>query len=332
MRSNARPGSSLHTTPHSPTATDVQTPSLIVVGELNADLIMEGGQARPALEKERVAEGMTLTLGSSSAILASNASAIGMDVGFVGQVGNDAFGDFVHERLKARDVECRFVQSTSEDATGLTVIYTHGDDRGMITYPGAMEALTLEDVPLDYVGQSDHLHLSSFYLQTGLQPDVGTLFRTAKAEGLTTSLDTNWDPDETWDGGILDVLDAVDVFLPNDDEARLIAGEDRLDQAMAALGKRAGAVVVTQGDDGASLYHNGRLQSFSAPQVDPVDAVGAGDSFNAGFLTQYLNGTALPECVEFGLLAGAYSTRGPGGTAAFEDVDGFRSFAASRLE
>lgn len=310
----------------------MQSRSLIVVGELNADLIMEKVQALPALGKERVAEGMTLALGSSSAILASNASAVGVDVGFVGRVGKDDFGDFVLERLKDRGIDCRYVQPTPEEATGVTVIYTRGDDRGMMTHPGAMRTLTLEDIPRDYVGQADHLHLSSFYLQTGLQPDVGTLFRTAKAEGLTTSLDTNWDPDETWDGGIFEVFDAVDVFLPNADEARHIAGEDRLDQAMAALGKRVGAVVVTQGEDGASLYQNDHFQSFTAPQVDPVDAVGAGDSFNAGFLKRYLERDPLPECVEFGLLTGAYSTLASGGTAAFEDVEEFRSFTDSRLE
>lgn len=116
----------------------MQSRSLIVVGELNADLIMEEVQPLPALGKERIAEGMTLTLGSSSAILASNASAIGVDVGFVGRVGKDAFGDFVLERLKSRGIECRCVQPTSEKATGLTVIYTHGDDMGKLiicTFP-----------------------------------------------------------------------------------------------------------------------------------------------------------------------------------------------------
>jgi len=310
----------------------VERPSLIVVGELNADLIMEEVQSLPELGTERVAERMTLTLGSSSAILASNASAIGVDVGFVGRVGDDVFGDFVLERLADRGIDRRYIRPTPEQTTGLTVIYTHEDDRGMITYPGAMEALTIEDIPWEYVRQADHVHLSSFYLQTGLQPDVGALFRRAKADGLTTSLDTNWDPDETWDGGILDILDAVDIFLPNDEEARRIAGEEHLDRAMAVLAERAGAVVVTCGSDGAKLQKGTQTRSFSPPPVEPVDAVGAGDSFNAGFLRQYLKGKTVAECIEFGLVTGAYSTQAAGGTAAFEDAKRFWAFADEHHE
>lgn len=308
------------------------SPSLVVVGELNVDLILDGIQALPALGRERRAEGLTLTLGSSSAILASNASALGVDVGFVGRTGEDAFGEFVREALRDRGIDQRHVRGTPDDATGATVIYTHGDDRGMMTYPGAMEALTIEDIPRDYVDGANHVHVSSFYLQKGLRPDVGTLFRRAKAKGLTTSLDTNWDPDEAWDGGILDVLDAVDVFLPTDDEAQRIAGTDRLDRALARLGERADVVVATCGAEGARLRAEGRTQSFSPPRVDPVDAVGAGDSFNAGFLRGYLHGRPLDACVQLGLVTGAYSTQASGGTAAFEDIDAFWSFAAEHLD
>jgi sugar/nucleoside kinase (ribokinase family) len=310
----------------------VDVPSLVVVGELNADLIMEAVQALPELGKEQVAEGMTLTLGSSSAILASNASAVGVEVGFVGRIGDDAFGEFVLERLDDRGIDRQRVLPTPDEATGLTVIYTHGDDRGMLTYPGAMEALTIDDIPWDYVARADHLHLSSFYLQTSLQPDVGTLFRRAKEEGLTTSLDTNWDPDDAWGGGILDLLDAVDVFLPNDEEARRIAGEGDLDAALAVLAERAGAVVATCGDEGAKLRMGRDTRSFVPPTVEPVDAIGAGDSFNAGFLRRYLEDRPVPECVRFGLVTGAFSTQAAGGTAAFDEMDTFRTFAASHLD
>ncbi|WP_157942227.1 carbohydrate kinase family protein [Salinibacter altiplanensis] len=310
----------------------MDSPSLVVVGELNADLILTSVQALPELGKEQLAEGMTLTLGSSSAILASNAGALGVDVGFVGRTGDDVVGERVREALDDRGIDVRHVLDTPDDATGLTVIYTHGDDRGMMTYPGAMEALTIDDIPWDYVAQANHVHLSSFYLQKGLRSDVDVLFRRAKAHGLTTSLDTNWDPDEQWDGGILDVLEAVDVFLPNDDEARRIAGEEHLGPALARLGQRANVVVATRGSAGATVRANASTQSFSPPRVDPVDAVGAGDSFNAGFLRRYVEGEALAECVRFGLVTGAYSTQAAGGTAAFDPPDAFWSFAAEHLE
>lgn len=310
-----------------PNGEGASPPPLVVIGELNVDLILEQVNALPELEKERIAEGMTLTLGSSSAILASNACAMGLPVAFVGRVGVDTFGAYVIERLKSRGVDTRFVLETSGEATGLTAIYTYGDRRGALTYPGAMTALSLDDLPWEAIRQARHLHLSSYYLQTGLRPDCAALFRRAREAGLSTSFDTNWDPDERWGDEVLDVLDHVDVFLPNDDEARLISGEDDLDRALAVLARRAGTVVVTCGADGVRARCNDRSFSLPAFPAHPVDAVGAGDSFNAGFLLGYIQGQPLEACLRYGLLSGAFSTTAPGGTAAFDDIGGFIEFA-----
>lgn len=301
---------------------------LIVVGELNVDLILDQVNALPALEKERLARGMTLTLGSSSAILASNASALGLATGFVGRVGVDTFGAFVVERLQARGVDTRYVLATAGVQTGLTAIYTFGAQRGALTYPGAMEQLTLDDMPWDYVARAKHLHLSSYYLQPGMRPGCPELFRRAKALGLSTSFDTNWDPAEAWGDDVFDVLPHVDVFLPNDDEARRISGEDDLDRAMAVLARYAGAVVVTCGRDGVRARRGDETWHLPAVPVEPVDAVGAGDSFNAGFLARFVHGAVLEACLQGGLVGGAFSTTCAGGTTAFDDMEAYARFAA----
>ena len=301
---------------------------LLVVGELNADLILEQLSALPALEKEQLAEGLTLTMGSSSAILAANAAALGLRVGFVGRVGDDPFAALVRERLAARGVDTAHVIETPGGATGLTVVFTYGDRRGMLTYPGVMKDLTAGDVPWDYAQQARHLHVSSFYLQPGLQPGCPDLFRRAQAEGLSTSLDTNWDPEEAWGGGVMDVLDHVDVFLPNDDEARRISGEDDLDAALACLAERAGTVIATCGADGVRARRGEETFALPAVPATPVDAIGAGDSFNAGFLHRYTQGAPLEDCLHHGLLTGTFSTTAAGGTAAFDDLGAFEQFTA----
>lgn len=301
---------------------------LLVVGELNADLILEQLSALPTLGQEQLAKGMTLTMGSSSAILAANAGALGLHVGFVGRVGSDPFAALVRESLAARGVDTCHILETPGGATGLTVIFTYGDRRGMLTYPGVMEKLTVDDVPWDYVAQARHLHVSSFYLQPGLQPGCPELFRRAQAKGLSTSLDTNWDPKETWDGGIMNVLNHVDVFLPNDEEARRISGENDLDAALARLVERAGTVVATCGAEGVRARRGSETVALPAVPADPIDAIGAGDSFNAGFLHRYIQGASLEDCLHHGLLAGTFSTTAGGGTAAFDDPDAFQQFAA----
>lgn len=302
------------------------TPDLVVVGELNADLILEHLNDAPTLGKERIARGMTLTLGSSSAILASNASRLGLNVGFVGCVGADSFGEFVRTSLGESGVDVRRLIVRPDEATGLTVIYTLSGDRGMLTYPGAMETLRFEDLPLDYLTAARHLHLSSYYLQPGLRPSVPELYRAAQEAGLSTSFDTNWDPDEAWADDIYAVFPYVDVFLPNDAEARLIAREDDLQVAIEKLAQHVGTVVVTCGKDGVVARSGDRQLRVPALPVKPVDAVGAGDSFNAGFLSKYIRGAALEDCMTAGTLSAAFSTTRAGGTTAFRDAERYRQF------
>lgn len=306
--------------------TEPPSPELVVVGELNVDLIMERVQSLPELGKEKLVEGMTLTLGSSSAILASNASALGTGVGFVGRIGADEFGAFILDRLRARKLDVRHVTRSSLP-TGITVIFTTEDDRGMLTYPGAMWDLKLDDIPWDYVRSARHLHLSSYYLQKGLRPDCAELFRRTKEMGLSTSLDTNWDPDEEWGRELLDVLGHVDIFLPNREEALLISGRRTLDEALVFFADLVDVIVVTCGADGVRARRGENLYHVPAPEVTVIDAVGAGDTFNAGFLNRHLAGDPLDACLRHGVLAAAYSTTAAGGTTAFERAGGLEEFA-----
>lgn len=304
-----------------------QIPAVAVVGELNVDLILEQVNDLPALEKERIAEDMTFTMGSSSAILAANAGALGLSVGFIGRIGNDPFGNYMRDNLAERTVDTDCILEASDTATGLTAIFTFREERGMLTYPGAMNELTIEDIPWDYLKQAQHLHLSSYYMQPGLRPDCPELFRRAKELGLSTSFDSNWDPDEQWGEEVLKVLDYVDVFLPNDEEARLISGESELDRALAFLANRATTVVATCGAEGIRVRRGNDTFSLPGLPVTPVDAVGAGDSFNAGFLKKYVENKPLEDCLRYGMVTGAFSTLAPGGTGAFDDMAAFRQFA-----
>jgi sugar/nucleoside kinase (ribokinase family) len=111
----------------------------------------------------------------------------------------------------------------------------------------------------------------------------------------------------------------VDIFFPNAREAKRITGSADLETAISRLAERVPLVVVKLGEEGA-LAQRGRERFVSpAVKVDVVDPVGAGDSFDAGFLAQYLRGADLPACLAWGNLAGAFSTTMAGGTEAFRD-------------
>jgi sugar/nucleoside kinase (ribokinase family) len=291
-----------------------------IAGELNLDLILYDLPEELPPERELLANRMMLTLGSSSAIVAHNLAALGQQVGFISRIGDDPLGQIALDRLAAGGVDVSKVRrAAGETKTGLTVILQRERWRNMVTYAGTIFDLTFEDLDLNYLADSRHFHLSSFYLQRGLQNRVGWLLKKLKAAGLTISLDTNDDPEDRWEGGLMDILPYVDVLLPNRREACRIARTDDLQVAVARLAEKVPLVVVKLGAEGA-LAQRGKERFTSAGiQVNPVDAVGAGDSFDAGFLSQYVRGADLPTCLASGNLAGAFSTTRPGGTEAFRD-------------
>ena len=111
-----------------------------------------------------------------------------------------------------------------------------------------------------------------------------------KAAGLTTSLDTNDDPEAKWEADLFDVLPFVDVFLPNEREAQKIAGTENFEEAVKRLAQRVPLLVVKLGHQGAMAVRGEERVMSPALKVKAVDPVGAGDSFDAGFLHQYVRG------------------------------------------
>jgi sugar/nucleoside kinase (ribokinase family) len=298
-----------------------------IAGELNLDLILYGLPEQLEPERELLADRMTLTLGSSSAIVAHNVAALGSRVGFQSRIGNDPLGRISLERLQESGVDVSKVRVISgATTTGLTVILYHEQWRNILTYAGTIAELTWDDLDLDYLSDSRHFHFSSYYLQKSLRPRVAELLQVLKSKGLTVSLDTNDDPDDRWEGGLHDVLRHVDIFLPNEREARKAAGTEDLEDAVRSLSQLVSVVVVKRGRKGAIAQRGS--ERFTAPsrEVVAVDPVGAGDSFDAGFLHEYIRGADLQTCLISGNLAGALSTTRPGGTEAFRDAEHRKKF------
>jgi sugar/nucleoside kinase (ribokinase family) len=292
-----------------------------IAGELNLDLILYGLPDELPPERELLADRMMLTLGGSSAILAHNLAALGSRVGFQSRIGDDDLGQAALQPLQQSGVDVSQIRRVPGAVkTGLTVVLQRTGWRNMVTYSGTIAELTWDDLDLDYLADSRHFHFSSFYLQRGLRPRVPELFRKMKEAGLSISLDTNDDPDNGWEGGLQDALRYVDVFLPNEREAQKAAGVGDLETAVKKLAALVPLVVVKLGREGA-LAQRGKERFVSpAVTVDAMDAVGAGDSFDAGFLHQFLRGDDLAACLTAGNLAGAFSTTRPGGTEAFRDA------------
>lgn len=293
---------------------------ITIAGELNLDLILYGLPSEMELERELLATGFRSTLGSSSAIVAHNAASLGASVAFTTLVGSDDFGRMALDRLRAAGVDTSHAATHDAIATGVTVLLPHGDHRHILTYPGTIAELTVAALDFDFLIQARHFHLSSLYLQRGLHAGLPDLLRRLKQAGLTISLDTNDDPDNSWGAPLPDVLPFVDIFLPSEDELRRMTNRTSLDDAVHALPVKVPAIVVKRGRLGARVYEQDRSVDIAPLEVVPVDTIGAGDSFDAGFLRAYLLGKDTETCARAGNITGALSTQASGGTEAFLDL------------
>ena len=291
---------------------------LLVVGELNADVVVSGGDVEPAFgEVERIVDGARLTLGGSGAILACGAARLGLSVGYLGVVGDDPVGRFVLDELTGRGIDTSYCLIHDSLPTGLSVILSSPEDRAILTALGTIDALRAADVPAEALERTRHVHVASLYLQHALRPDVPRLFAAARRAGATTSLDTNWDPSDRWEA-----LDAeTDVFMPNAAEARRIAGVDDAATALDALAARVPTVAIKLGADGAIARRGDEHARAAAPTADVVDTTGAGDSFGAGMLAGLLAGRPLDQALRLAVACGTLSTRAAGGTDAQPSLD-----------
>jgi sugar/nucleoside kinase (ribokinase family) len=296
---------------------------ILVVGEINPDIVISDPDPVPVFgEVERLVDSIGLTVGSSSAIFACGAARLGSRVAFVGVVGDDPFGRFMLAAMADRGIDVSACTVDGSRPTGATVILTSGRDRAILTAMGSIGALDVDAIPDALLGRARHLHSSCFFLQEASRARLPGYFAAARARGLTTSFDTNWDPSERWDGGVADMLRAADVFLPNEAEACRIARRDDVEEAareLARIGARdrpgAGPIVVVKlGSDGAlAIAPDGSVVRSPAMPVTPIDTTGAGDAFDAGFLRAWLDGRSIADALRLGAVCGALSTLRRGG-------------------
>jgi sugar/nucleoside kinase (ribokinase family) len=293
---------------------------IAVVGELNADLVLRGNVVPEFHQVEKVLAEADLVLGSSSAIFACGAARLGLKVTFLSKVGSDPFGSFLLNELEQRGIDTKAIVVDKKSRTGLSVILNRGHDRAILTYPGSMADLSDKDLSLKTILSARHLHLGGFYLLDGLRRDVPQLFAFAKRNGLSTSLDTNYDPKGKWEGGIRRVLPKIDCFLPNETELCGIMKTRSLSKAMQNAATLVALVACKRGKQGARAVMGDVNTDVKSLRVKVVDTVGAGDSFDAGFLYGFLHEWTLERSVRLGCVCGALSTRKTGGTAGQPDL------------
>lgn len=306
---------------------------VVAIGELNVDLILNRIQGEPQVGKEIFAEDMILTLGSSTAIFAANIACLGSKTGFVGMIGKDIFGSLVEKSLSEKGVDTSMLIKSDKSSTGATICLNYNEDRANVTYQGAMDIMSFEDIDKTLFNKTKHIHLSSVFMQSGIKRDLLEILKYAKQNNVTTSLDTQWDPNEKWDMNYEEILPYVNIFLPNETELKFLTQSETLEEAIKKIEPFINVCVVKRGRKGSILLQKGlepvEIDACLNDQV--VDAIGAGDSFNAGFIHAFVKGAAAVDAQINGNLTGAVNTTAAGGTGAFTSAEDVKKVAQERF-
>lgn len=301
---------------------------ILALGELNVDLLLNHIGGFPEIGKEIFAKDMTLTLGSSTAIFAANAASLGSKVSFLGMIGKDNFGDLVKSSLQQRGVDISNLIEVDTAATGLTAILNYDNDRANVTYPGAMSIMGVNDINPEVIKQAKHVHISSIFLQETLHKEILDIVKLVKSCGATLSMDVQFDPDEKWEFDYKNILPLVDLFMPNEQELMCLTGKSSVESAISVIKPYINVAVIKMGTKGSLLLTKDSERMLPALlNVHVVDAIGAGDSFNSGFISAYVQGKDLEFCQYMGNLTGAINTTAAGGTGAFTSKEAIEEAA-----
>lgn len=299
---------------------------LLVVGEINPDLVINGDFDLQFNQTEKLVDSARLTVGSSSAIFCCGAARLGLKTTFAGMCGDDTFGRFMLDQMREAGIDVSPVEVVPGGTTGISVILNRGADRMILTNTGLISAMTVDKVSDDLLHSARHLHVASYFMQENLRPDLPGLFQKAKSFGLSTSLDTNFDPAGKWDGVEL-VLQHTDIFFPNEKEALAITQRKSPDEALLYLSGVCPTTVMKCGERGGKVIYGTRnFLSVGPIRVDVVDTVGAGDSFDAGYIYGHLQGWDAEKSLRLAVICGSLSTRAAGGTQAQATLEDARKY------
>lgn len=257
--------------------------TVLFVGDINVDIVMGGLKTLPVVDREITCETFEITMGSTTVFAACAYAFLGGSSFMLGLAGNDDYGRFMVQGMQKFGIDTRFVQFTDTVKTGVTVNLIHKSSRTQITYPGTIAELGTDHIDPTVFQHIDHAHFAGIYQQYKLQPDLTRLLMTAKSQGITTSLDPQWDESEQWEG-IEEWLPLLSYLFINEDEALSITRADCVEDAWKALSEKTSCPVIKSGEKGSLIGGEHGLTWTPAFPVDVVDTVGAGDAFDAGFL------------------------------------------------
>lgn len=295
----------------------VETLDILCVADMCVDLVVTGNVRPQFHQAEQLVDDYSIELGGSANIFVSQFVKLGGRAGVVGWVGQDAFGQFILEKLHTVGVDISRVGQDPQLKTGLGIALAEPDDRAILTYPGTIDAVKPLELIEELLVACQHWHIASYFLLNKLRERWITWLEQCRRKKLTTSLDTNWDPENRWEG-VMKLLPLIDIFLPNEAEALAISGESDLTRAGEKLSHLGTLVVIKRGREGALAFRKNqcwrvRPDDSERKAIHIADSIGAGDNFDAGFIRAWLLGQEMEKCLDLACRCAVASLAAAGG-------------------
>ncbi len=271
--------------------------------------------------------------GGSSANVAVALARLGLEVGFIGLVGDDPFGLLFTDLLRAEGVDIAHFHRLAGSSTAIALVASDSpNDQDFIVHRGAAAQLGLADLNRAYITSAEILVCGSMTLsEAGQGPALRAAVTWANEEGVLVAYDANlrpmlWESLDAARKGILAGMRGVSICKVNKIELELLAGtKDLATGSRWILSQGPRLCLVTLGRDGA-YFNNGRTEGHVPGfKADEVDSTGCGDAFLAGAIFGFLEARlsledldelSLYRLVRFANAAGALTAAGSGAMAA----------------
>jgi sugar/nucleoside kinase (ribokinase family) len=299
-----------------PSASVRRDRGLVVFGEFFRDLVFYDLPRLPRMGEEVKTASVARFPGGGLATTAIVAASLGTPTKVITRVGRDALTSPEWQMLVRSGISTEGCEFDPHLPTAITVSASFGGDRMMITHDTVnvkLERLLRRSAVQKQLRAARHIHLACALRP----PQVWTpAIRRLRNLGLTVSVDTGWNPDVLESPRLPSLLKELEFVFPSAMEAKAMTGAKTVEAAAMKLARWVRVPVVKLGQDGSLAVRDGEILRTKSIRVRTVDATGAGDAFDGGFLHGYLAGWPLDECLRAGNICGALATTGAGGSCA----------------
>lgn len=296
----------------------VEPKRIVVAGSVMVDLLMAPLSRIPRWDENAFVETVHLHVGGLAANAAVCLAHLGAPVDVVARLGDDPFGEMIHERLQTAGVNCQHLGRDACRSTSLAFGFVgEQGQRLFVVSLGANASLSQRDFQRINWKNVGFLHLGGFFHLPGVESELHKLLPRIRRRSVQISLDLAWDPNNRWMEPLRPLLPHLDFIFPNEKQTQRLTGQRVVRQGAQIL-REAGvrAVIVKLGARGCYVDGDAWQGFVSAFPVQVVDTTGAGDNFDAAFLYGLQTGWNLQTCARFASVVAAASTRAYGAAAA----------------